>query len=335
MDRTRDVTSGVSRLVRTPFFYYDIFMMNFFLLVLAIIFVVKSADMTIRHVSHVSGTFRLSKYIIGFIVIAVISILPETFISIASALQGIPSFGLGTLFGSNVADLTLVFAIIIFSTKHGIRVGSKVLEDNVWYPLLLLLPLILGLDGHYSRIDGAALIVAGLLFYVWIFRKNHLENLPDRSSEPRVKNILFLVLGMAGLVIGSHLTVKFGVELAFTLGLSPLLIGMLLVGIGTTMPELLFSLRALKQNNEEIAFGDILGTVISDATIVVGILALVAPFEFSKRIVYLTGSFMLIAAFILFALMRSGHRLTKKEGVLLLLFYLTFVVAENLLSMSE
>jgi cation:H+ antiporter len=107
---------------------------------------------------------------------------------------------------------------------------------------------------------------------------------------------------------------------------------MLIVGIGTTMPELFFSLRALKEHDEDLAIGDILGTVISDATIVVGIMTVISPFEFSRRIVSVTGVFMAVAAFLLFSFMRSGRRLTKLEGALLVFFYLTFAVSAYFLN---
>jgi cation:H+ antiporter len=103
---------------------------------------------------------------------------------------------------------------------------------------------------------------------------------------------------------------------------------MLFVGLGTTLPELFFSIRAVKNNHESLAMGDILGTVITDATIVVGILALINPFFFSQRIVYVTGMFMVVAAVMLLYLMRTGKVLTKKEGLFLLFYYLIFVLIE-------
>jgi cation:H+ antiporter len=191
-------------------------MINLFYLIASLLLVVKSADVAIRHASNVAKTFRLSKYVVGFLVVAVISILPETFISLSSVAQGSPSFGLGTLFGSNVADLTLVFAVIIFSTKRGIKVNSKLLKENSWLPFLLVLPIVLGLDGYYSRTDGALLILTGLLFYIWIFRGGRMDmnDLPEQTHERRYVNLLYLVVSMAALLVGSFFTVLYGILLA-------------------------------------------------------------------------------------------------------------------------
>lgn len=307
-------------------------MQNLFLLAFSLILVIKGADLSVKYASNLAQAFRLPKYAVGFLVVAVISILPETFIALNSSLQGIPSFGLGVLLGSNVADLTLIFAIVIFSTASGVSVGSRILQNNKWYPLLLAIPIFVGLDGYYSRVEGLTLIVSGLFFYYWVFKSNHRDTVSILPHSPGYRNFFYLVLGMAVLLLGSVLTVKYGVTFAESIGVSPVLVGMLIVGLGTTLPELLFSLRAIKQQREDLALGDILGTVISDATIVVGILALINPFFFPQKIIYVTALFMVVASLILFAFMRSGRVLTQKEGLFLLLYYIVFVFIEYLLA---
>lgn len=308
-------------------------MFNLFFLAISLFLVIKSADFAIKYATNLAQALRLPRYVVGFLIVAVISILPETFIAIDSSLRGIPSFGLGTLFGSNVADLTLVFVIIIFSTTHGIKVGSKILENNRWYPFLLALPIFIGFDGYYSRTEGVLLIAAGFFFYYWIFKRNHHSLVPTANHHQyRYRNLFYLILSMTVLLLGAHLTVKYGVAFAESIRINSVLIGMLVVGLGTTLPELFFSLKAMKQKRDDLALGDILGTVISDATIVVGILALISPFYFPQKIVYITAVFMVLASLFLFAFMRSGKILSKKEGFLLFLFYVAFVIIEYVLN---
>jgi len=130
------------------------------------------------------------------------------------------------------------------------------------------------------------------------------------------------------LLVGSHFTVSSATSLAYYLGISPILVGMLIVGLGTTMPEFFFSLKSVQKDDDSLAVGDMLGTVLADATIVVGILALVNPFFFPQKIIYVTGIFMVIASFVLFHFMRSGRTLSKKEGYMLFIFWLIFVLVE-------
>jgi len=296
----------------------------------SLLLVIKSADYSIRFSSALARSFRIPTYSVGFFVVAVISILPETFISITAAFQGVPAFGLGTLFGSNVADLSLVLALVAVATAKGIRVSSNILEKNKWYPLLLALPIAIGLDGHYSRPEGFLLVLVGTLFYYWTLRRE--GNEAAERGTVHYRHMLYLGASMIGLLIGSHLIVQYGVAFAESVRLSPILVGMLIVGLGTTLPELLFSLRAVRHRKHELALGDVLGTVISDATIVVGLLALINPFSFPQKIVYVTAGFMVVAGVVLFVQMRTGRILSKREAVGLIGFYVLFVLVEYLVN---
>lgn len=304
-----------------------------FILVGALYCIIHGATLATKYAVKIAANFRLSPYAVGFIVVAIISILPETFISIASSLEGIPAFGFGVLLGSNVADLTLVIAIIILTARRPLTVESKILVHHAIYPFLLLFPIVFGFDGHLSRIEGIALIIAGMLFYYLTLKQANTPSSAQKELSGRRKNILFLLLSVALLLVGAHFTVSSASTIATLLGMSPVLIGMLIVGLGTTMPELFFSLKAVKQHHDSLAVGDVLGTVLADATIVVGILALINPFNFPKTIIYVAGVFMVAGAFILFSFMRSGKSITEKEAFALIVFWLTFIAVESIISM--
>jgi len=301
---------------------------NLLFLSFSLFLVVKGATLATKYSAKLAKSFNFSKYIVGFVVIAFISILPETFIAINSALKGIPEFGLGTLFGSNIADLTLIFAILIIYARRGIKIESKVLKDVHLYPFFLLLPIIFGLNGHYSRIEGAALIVAGALFYYLVFRNGTETSSVFHNGDGKYKNSFILLFAMALLLVGSHFTVTSATALARAIEITPILIGLLVVSLGTTMPELFYSLKALKRKDDSLAVGDILGSVLADATIVVGILAFISPFDFPVRIVYVTGTFMVVASLVLLKFMRSGRVITNKEGLMLLVFWATYAIIE-------
>lgn len=307
-------------------------LLNLLALAVSLFFVIQGATLATRYAVRLAETFRVSKYVVGFIVVAVISILPETFISINSAIAGVPSFGLGTLFGSNVADLTFVFAVIIAVAGRGLKIQSAILRNNAAYPFLLLIPLLLGFDGYYSRLEGAVLIITGAIFYYLAFKNGFGDGATRGRPDHRGRNLLLLILCMAVLLGGSHYTVISASALAADLGISPVLIAMLIVGLGTTMPELFFSLKSVQRNDDALALGDVLGTVLADATVVVGILALISPFSFPQKIIYITGTFMVFAAFLLFAFMRSGKILSKKEGGLLFAFWVLFAFVEFFLN---
>ena len=296
-------------------------------LISSMLLVIKSADYAIHYSTKVARGFLLPQYVIGFLIVAVIAILPETLISVSSALEGMPSFGLGTLFGSNVADLTLVFALVTLISGRDLKVTSRIISNRFFYACVMASPIIFGLNGHYSRVEGVILIVIGLLFYLFVLKKSGAtaEAVREKFS---LRDVALLGTSMATLLLGAHLTVKFSVSFAESLSVNPIIIGMFIVGLGTTLPELFFSLRAAKHNHDSLALGDILGTVMADATIVVGTIAVISPFTFNPKIVYVTGMSMVLSLLLLLYFMKSGRALTKKEALLLLLFYLLFVSAE-------
>lgn len=302
-------------------------MLNFLIFLFSLLVVVKAADSAIRYSTNLADSLHLSKHVVGFLIVAGISVLPETLIAVQSAFQGIPSFGVGTLFGSNVADLTLVFAITLLFVGTGLKVESKVLKDQYWYFLGLAVPLILGYNGFYSRWEGVAMILTGVLFHVYALKRDK-QKMTHVKVDFSYKSLAFLVVSMALLLVGSHFTVESGVAVAAALQISPVLVGMFFVGIGTTLPELIFAIKAARKKYDSLALGDILGTVMTDATIVMGIVAIIHPFTFDKRLVHITGFYMLTAAVLLYYLMQSGRVLKKREGLLLFAFYLLFVFTE-------
>ncbi len=306
-------------------------LLDFTLLIISLAVIIKSADLAIRYSSRLAEGLKLSRYLIGFLIVAVISILPETFVAITSAVEGMPAFGLGTLFGSNVADLTLVFVLVVLISGHNLKVESRVIKNRFFHIGAMTVPIVLGLDGHYSRAEGVVLITVGLCFYYFIFKKNKRESGVGKK-EMKVINILKLILSMAFLLLGAHFTVRYGIELARALHVSPVLIGMFVVGLGTTLPELLFSIKAARRAYDGLALGDILGTVVADATVVVGLVAMISPFDFNQRIIYISGVCMVFATVLLFHFMKTGKTLTKKEALLLLFFYFVFVTAELLIN---
>jgi len=301
---------------------------NFLIFIFSLLILTKGATLATKYSAELAEGMNLSKYVVGFIVVSLVSILPETLISINSAARGIPEFGLGTLFGSNIADLTIVFTVLILYAKRGIKVESKLLKDVRLYPFFILLPIIFGLDGNYSRIEGAGLIISGMLFYYLLFKNDMgvTDNL--RSRDGKYKNSLLLILAMILLLIGSYFVVASATELALALKINPIIIGMLVVSLGTVIPELFFSLKSIKKNEDDLAIGDILGSVLADATLVVGFLAFVHPFYFPVKIIYITGVFMVMASLVLLKFMRSGKVVTKKEGFLLLAFWVMYVLIE-------
>ena len=142
------------------------------LFLLSLLVLIRFAEYAIRYSSRIAKILRFPEFIVSFFIVALISILPEATISIISAFNGNPELGMGTLLGSNIADLTLIFGVVALFAKKEIKVESKILKNNFFYIALLSFPLILGFDGEFSRIDGLMLVVLGFLFFIRIYSES-------------------------------------------------------------------------------------------------------------------------------------------------------------------
>jgi len=310
--------------------------LNLILFLIFLTILIKCSGYSIKYSSRIAKVLHFPEFIVSFFIIALISVIPEATISIISAINGEPELGLGTLLGSNVADLTLVFGIVALVSSRGIKVKSKILSNNFYYLILLLFPLILGFDGKFSRVDGLILILLGVLFFVKIYLDSYRfhKKFNHTKREPFLKSLLFLIFSLIVLLLSAFFTVKFAVNFANEAKLPAILIGITILAFGTCLPELIFSIKAVKQNRDGLALGDILGTVISDATIILGLVALISPFSYEPQNLYVTGTSMFLAGVFATIFMKSDKSINKLEGILLILFYILFVFVEFFINHS-
>lgn len=305
-------------------------LINLLLFIISLFALVKSADYSVRYSSRIAKIFHLSEFIISFFIVSVISTFPEGTISIISAINKVPEFGIGTLLGSNVADLSLVFGIIALFSPRGIKVKSVILKNNFFYLILLLVPIFLGFDGYFSRIDGLILVFSGISFFITLSINGRISKIKikDKEKSNWKVNLFFLIFSLILLILSAYYTIKFGVNFANDVNIPPFLIALTIVAIGTCLPELIFSLKAVKSDHDSLALGDILGTVITDATTLVGIVALINPFSFNLNIIYITGFMMFIAGVLAISFIKSEKILSKREGLYLILFYIASLIIE-------
>lgn len=291
----------------------------------------KSAAWAIRSAVGLSRLTGLTEFVIGLVVITCISILPEAIISILSAVQGSPALGLGTLIGSNVADLTLVLGAAALVAPRAINAEPAFIKDDYIFLGFLLLPLALGFTGFLSRLDGIILIAASIVFFFIMAktkRRHAIRMHHTDSGHSILKELPILIISIALMGISAYFAVQYASALAANIGMAPAIIGLLIIAPGTALPELLFAVRAVRRHHNTLALGDVLGTVVADTTLILGIMTLIHPFSFNPRIIIVTGIFMLFAGILFFSFLRSGKKLTRGEGSLLLVFYALFVIVE-------
>ncbi|WP_421718345.1 calcium/sodium antiporter [Algiphilus sp.] len=290
------------------------------------------AEGLVRGSASLAGRLGLTPLVIGLTVVAFGTSMPELAVSVEAALNDRSAIALGNVVGSNIGNIGLILALAAMVTP--LAVQAKVLRVDT--PLVIavsVLLLILVNDGHLGRIEGTAL-VAGVLAYVafslWSARRESAvvhaefaEGVPAPSGSVG-RDILFVVVGLTVLVVGARMLVQGAITVAEAAGLSDAIIGLTIVAIGTSLPELAASVVAAAKGEGDIAVGNVLGSNLFNILGILGITSLIQPLESGG--VGPTDLWVMVGFAVLLApLMRTGWRIGRWEGVMLLLLYVSYL----------
>lgn len=294
---------------------------------------VYSADYFIEGASSIALKFGMPKFLIGMLIVGIGTSAPEVVVSILSAMQGSPGLALGNAYGSNIVNITLVLgatALIspLFIPKSLVR-GDFLLLIGV-----TVLAVVQLLDYRVSRLDGVVLIIAliaMLIAQIYIAKKAKHGNDEEIEFELNMpKALAKLIGGLVVLVLSSRLVVWGAVEIASAIGLSEVVIGLTVVAVGTSLPELVSSIIAARKGEDEMALGNVIGSNIFNTLAVVGIAALISPMTVDKEILtrdiaVMSGVTLLLFVMCLLAL-RSTQKLGRGVGAVLLGLFVAYTV---------
>ncbi len=278
------------------------------------------------------------EFIIAFFVVAMAASLPDLFISVNAVLQNKPMLALGSIIGGNLVDLTLVLAIAIFFSKKGLSAESDMVQTSaIFTAIIAVLPLLLILDSQLDRIDGIILIAVFFLYSGWLFskserfKKSYQTEKDDTTMSFKgfLINLAKVVVLLGLLLVASQAVIISAEFFSNQLGISLILVGILIVGLGNALPDMYFSIISARRDENWLVLGNIMGSVIICATLVLGIIALIAPFQIDDFTPFATARIVLILAAILSLIfIKTGRKITKKEGLILLFLYIAFLVIE-------
>ncbi len=310
--------------------------LDLLIIVIGFIVLTKSAHKTIEILTRLSWHFRIEEFVISFLLVGMVAILPELSIGINSALEGNPGFGLGIVFGSNVADLTLIIGLVALATNN-VAVHDYVIKQSKFLLFAIALPVLLLLDGEISRIDGLILIAAFMVYVYNIYQNRKAPEARETRKNENInlaKEIAVLLIMLALLFASGHFIVQSAESISIELAI-PLFFIAILIAVGTCLPELIFSLESSMKKHYELGFGDILGNVCADCMATVGVIALINPIRPQYPELALSSGIFMVAAFIiLFIFLGGKKRLSKMNGIFLIMIYILFIVAQFFLEQS-
>lgn len=312
--------------------------LNVLILIVGFVLLIYSADRFVIGTSAIARNLGIPPMIIGLTIVGIGTSAPEILVSGLAAWQGNPGLAVGNAVGSNIANIGLVLGATALLMP--VSVHSGLLKREL--PLVLATSVasyFLILDGTLSRLDGSLLMLGLFLFLIWLVRsaKNNrsLDPLTDEFDQEIPKGVstkkatwLFL-LGLIGLLISSRMLVWAAVNIATALGVSDLLIGLTIVAIGTSLPELAASIASVLKKEDDLAVGNIIGSNMFNLLAVFSLPGLIAPGPMERDVLVRDFPAMLIITLVLFlmvCLTARAPRINRASGGLLLLLFGAYMV---------
>jgi len=306
--------------------------MEFFYIILGLIFLIAGGNWLLKAAVGLSLKLKIPKIVIGMTVVSFATSLPELIVSVKSALDGFPDLALGNVVGSNIANLGLVLGITIVLSKIDVQ---KSFYKTDWPVMMIasgLLFYFLYDDAMIDFYEGVIMFSFLIIFLIYLlrFQKNAVvDEMPeDDKIVPLYKLAFFFTIGGIGLWTGSELLIKGAVDLATEFGVSERVIGVTVVSVGTSIPELVASIIAVLKKEKAISLGNLIGSNIFNILAVLGITAMITPIQLKDLellnydIYWMLGFSFLILPLVFFP---RKLRLDWKDGFILLVLYAIFI----------
>lgn len=306
--------------------------LNIILLVVGFIILIKGADIFVDGASSVAGNFKVSKMLIGLTIVSFGTSAPEFAVSVKSLLAGSGDIVLGNVIGSNILNILLILGVS--AMFHSLNVKNSTVKKEL--PITMLITILFSVllsDGlfdkvsnNFTRSDGIILLLFFLVFiyYLITMMRNKIDD--DQESVPMSlsKSILFTIIGIVGIVLGSNFVVDSASHLAEAIGVSERMISLTIIALGTSLPELVTSVMATKKGEYDIAIGNVVGSNIFNIGMVVGL-----PVTLFGGIGKITFSYidlivMIVSAILLFLFSFRDYKITKKEGIAFLILFVIY-----------
>lgn len=317
--------------------------MAYILLIIGFGLLIKGADLFVDGSSNIAKLLRVPPMLIGLTIVALGTSSPEATVSIIAALEGSADVSLGNVVGSNIFNITLVVGLAAFI--YPLKVENETIRKEIPFTLLASVALLIlmsdmALQGAnmnlLTRSDGLIFLLFLSIFMYYVIEIG-LKNRKDTAGDPIPedlkwgKNILITILGLAAIIFGGDLVVDNGTEIAYSLGMSETLVGLTIIAIGTSLPELVTSVTAALKQESEIALGNIVGSNIFNILFVLGASATISPLQANDKI-FIDVILMIVLTVILLAFSRTSFRVGKREGLVLVgayLIYLVYIIIRN------
>lgn len=307
--------------------------LNIILLIVGFILLIKGADIFVDGASSLAENFKVPKMVIALTIVAFGTSAPELAVSIKAILINNSDIVLGNVVGSNILNILLILGVASLFSPLGVK-KDTVNKEIPFTILISLLLLAVSFDNMFntkatnviSRNDGLTIILFFIIFIYYLFsvmrkNKNSEETNPKYN---KIMSIIFLILGLISVIIGSNLVVDNATSIAHKFNVSDKMIALTIVALGTSLPELVTSVQAARKGENDIAIGNIIGSNIFNIGVVIGL-----PTFFINKINvgsfnYIDMFMMIFSACLLYILTRNKNKIDRKDGIIMLILFVCY-----------
>lgn len=313
-------------------------LLSAFLIIIGFVLLIKGADFLVEGSSSIAKKFHIPEIIIGLTIVSIGTSMPELFVSTTSNIDGYSDMSIGNIIGSNLCNLLLILGLSAIIRPIKFQRETRLIEMPMCLAITIIFTIFCNTSRTISRTEGIALLTLFVMFIIYTIimgkkgeqfdKKEHLIEIKTESKQISIfKNIFFIVLGIVGLKIGGDLTVNNALIIARQFNVSEKIIGLTILAIGTSLPELVTSVTAAMKENSDIAIGNIIGSNIFNILFIIGTSASISPLAYNFT--YNIQMAILIVAMIvlsLFPVIPPKNEMSRFNGIVYLIIYVIYMV---------
>ena len=304
------------------------------LLIVGFILLIKGSDFFVDGSSNIAAILKIPTLIVGLTIVAFGTSAPEAAVSITSSLAGSNALAVSNVIGSNLFNILLIIGLCALLNE--LEIEKKVLNTDL--PFLLIITVIVSafilFGWNISRIEGIILLVLIIIYIIYLIRSAGKSQESQNVEKPKMglpRSVVYIIGGIAGIVIGADFVVNSASYIAMAFGMSETLVGLTIVAIGTSLPELVTSLTALRKGETELIIGNVIGSNIFNILFVLGASSAISPIVVNSNML-IDVVLMIAVTLLCYIFARTQDKYDKKEGfVLVALFiaYMAFAILRN------
>ena len=304
------------------------------LLIVGFVLLIKGSDFFVDGSSNIASILKIPTLIVGLTIVAFGTSAPEAAVSITSSLTGNNALAVSNIIGSNLFNMMLIVGLCALLNE--LKIGRDVIKIDLPFLVIItaILSAIIFIGWNISQIEGILLliiIIGYISFLVYNAKKSKESEIVEKPKMSLLRSVIYIVLGIAAIAIGGDLVVDSASYIAIAFGMSETLVGLTIVAMGTSLPELVISLTALKKDENQLVIGNVIGSCIFNILFVLGASSAISPIAINPNMV-VDIMLMLVVTILFYIFGKTQDKYDKKEGAILVglfIIYMAFAILRN------